>query len=53
MNEYSFDVNGVKKIIEILKKTQGWKPGTLSEKKVDSYYQLNFKIAEGKVIDIF
>ncbi|AZI54747.1 hypothetical protein EIB75_05550 [Epilithonimonas vandammei] len=41
------------KIISQLKILQNWIPGNVKNKKVDSYVQINFKIHDGKIIDIF
>lgn len=40
-------------IIQEIKSLNSWIPGVIKNKKVDSYSLINFKIRNGKVIDIF
>ena len=42
-----------KEIIKQLKSLKNWIPGVIKNKKVDSYSQINFKIHDGKIVDIF
>lgn len=42
-----------KEIIKEIKSLKHWIPGVIKNKKVDSYSQVNFKIHNGKIVDIF
>ena len=42
-----------KEIFKQLKSLKNWIPGVIKNKKVDSYSQINFKIHDGKIVDIF
>ena len=37
----------------LVKRLENWEAGTRGEEKLDSYYQINFKINNGKVKAIF
>ena len=40
-------------IIKQIKSLKYWIPGVIENQKVDSYSQINFKIQDGKIVDIF
>ncbi|PRB03811.1 hypothetical protein CQ046_08440 [Chryseobacterium sp. MYb7] len=40
-------------LLKIVRLLRNWEVGKVDEKKVDSYYQITFKVENGKVIDIF
>ena len=42
-----------KEIIKQIMSLKYWTPGVIENKKVDSYSQINFKIQDGKIVDIF
>ena len=42
-----------KEIFKQIKSLKYWIPGVIENKKVDSYSQINFKIHDGKIVDIF
>ena len=44
----------VKKILSAVESLRNWVPGVNKKgNKVDSYYQINFKIKDGLILDIF
>lgn len=47
-----FNRDLVKQLAQLTRELKDWIPGQLGSTTVDSYYYLNFKIKEGKVIDI-
>lgn len=40
-------------LLMILRPLHNWEVGKIESEKVDSYYQITFKVENGKVIDIF
>lgn len=52
--ETNFKESEVEKILAAVKSLRNWVPGKNTKgEKVDSYYQINFKIEKGTIIDIF
>lgn len=50
----NFEVSEVQKLKNAVMRLKKWNAGTLKDgTSVDSYYQINFKIIEGKINDIF
>ena len=47
------DDNSLKTLLKSIQNLKDWKPGVYDGQNVDSYYQINFKIMEGKILDIF
>lgn len=52
--ETNFKESEVKKVLSAVENLRSWVPG-INKKgdKVDSYYQINFKIKDGIILDIF
>ena len=53
LKENSFKSNNIKQIQESIKRLKGWQAGKWKDESLDSYYVLNFKIENGKIVDIF
>ncbi len=51
--EVTFSKEAIRKLESAIRKLRKWNPGILERVKVDSYAQINFKIVEGEIIDIF
>ena len=50
----TFKISEVEKLKSTLMKFQNWNVGVLKNgTSVDSYYQINFKIIDSKIVDIF
>ncbi len=51
----SMDVgdNSLEVLLKSIENLKDWKPGIYNGQNVDSYYQINFKIDEGVIVDIF
>lgn len=54
LKETVFKKSEIEKLKTAITKLKKWKSGKLNDgTKVDSYYQINFKIEKGSIIDIF
>ena len=53
MQKTTFDLDFTDSLENAIKKLDNWIPGIKDQEKVDSYYQINFKVENGKIIDIF
>jgi hypothetical protein len=53
LKENSFKSINIQQIQESIKSLNGWKAGKWKDESLDSYYVLNFKIENGKIVDIF
>ena len=53
MQKTAFDLDFTDVLKNAIKKLNNWIPGIKDQEKVDSYYQINFKIDNGKIVDIF
>lgn len=51
-NEKAFDQRTVDHFFEILSKLKNWKPVNIEGEKRDAYFYLNFRITDGKLIEI-
>jgi len=53
-SKITFKASGIEKIKSAISKLKNWNTGTLDNgTTVDSYYQINFKIENGNIKDIF
>lgn len=53
LKKNKFKSNNIKQIQESIKSLNGWRAGKWQDESLDSYYVLNFKIVNGKIVDIF
>ena len=49
----NFDKSQVDSLIDLISQLKNWKAGVFHDKTYDSYYYINFKIENGRIIDIF
>ncbi|MCT3760542.1 hypothetical protein HZQ19_18305 [Elizabethkingia anophelis] len=52
-NELNIDNNDVELLLNSIKKLKNWEIGIVKDIKVNSYYQITFKIQNGKISNIF
>jgi len=53
LNEMKVDSENIEKIKSAVLRLENWKPAKSENKFFDSYYVLNFKIRNNKIVDIF
>ncbi|TDS10920.1 hypothetical protein DFQ03_3813 [Maribacter caenipelagi] len=53
LKETSFNFGNIKQIQESIKNLKDWHAGKWNNQTLDTYYNLSFKIQDGKITDIF
>lgn len=53
LKETSFNSNNIKQIQEAIENLKNWHAGKWDNQPLDTYYNLSFKILNGKITDIF
>ncbi|SHK73182.1 hypothetical protein SAMN04488007_3703 [Maribacter aquivivus] len=53
LKETSFNSSNIKQIQESIKNLKDWHAGKWNNQPLDTYYNLSFKIQDGKITDIF
>ena len=53
LQETEFDPQQLQKLEAAIAQLEDWQPGKWQDEKFDSYYQITFKIENGKITDIF
>ncbi|SHJ09946.1 hypothetical protein [Aquimarina spongiae] len=53
LKENTFNSDNIKRIQESIESLKGWKAGKRKDEILDSYYVLNFKVQNNKIVDIF